>query len=192
MKKQIVGFVFGALILPLGVMAQDHSHHEMSNDKKSMEHEGEQVKHFDVSADFQKQLNVVYQASLTLSNAFVASDANEAKSKAAAMSSAMKNVDMSLLTGDAHIAWMGYMKPINEGLKAISSSDDIKEQRKLYASVSEGLYKSVKAFGVGETVYYQHCPMAKSSWLSNSKDIKNPYYGSMMLTCGATKEVLTK
>jgi len=108
------------------------------------------------------------------------------------MSATMKNVDMSLLKGDAHSAWMEYLKPINEGLTTIASSENIADQRKAYSGVSEGLYKSVKAFGVGETVYYQHCPMAKSSWLSNSEDIKNPYYGSMMLTCGSTKEVLTK
>ncbi len=190
MKKQIVGFVVGALILPLSVMAQDHSHHDMNHDKKSMNHEDGQVKHYEVSADFQKQLNAVYQAGLALNSAFVAGDADAVKSKSDAMSNQMKKVDMSLLKGDAHKAWMGYMKPINEGLKTINASDDIAEQRKLYAGVSEGLYKSVKAFGVGETVYYQHCPMAKASWLSNSKDIKNPYYGSMMLTCGSTKEVL--
>lgn len=190
MKNVVAVVVMGFLILPLGVMAQDHSHHDMNHDKKSMDNADGEVKHFDVSTDFQKQLNAVYQASLELNNAFVAGDANEAKLKAAAISSNMKNVDMSLLKGDAHLAWMAYMKPINEGLSKIASSEDIEDQRKAYAGVSEGLYKSIKAFGVGETVYYQHCPMKKSSWLSNSEDIKNPYYGSMMLTCGATKEVL--
>jgi hypothetical protein len=29
-----------------------------------------------------------------------------------------------------------------------------------------------------------YCPMKKSNWLSNEKTVKNPYYGSAMLTCG--------
>ncbi len=190
MKNQILKFVMGVMILPLGVMAQDHSHHDMNHDEKSMNHKDGQVKHFEVSGDFQKQLNAVYQAGLALNTAFVKGDVDAVKSKSAAMSATMKNVDMSLLKGDKHMAWMEYMKTINEGLKAISASDDIAEQRKLYADVSDGLYKSVKAFGVGETVYFQYCPMAKSGWLNNSDEVKNPYYGSMMLTCGSTKEVL--
>jgi hypothetical protein len=32
--------------------------------------------------------------------------------------------------------------------------------------------------------------MKKASWLSNDKAIKNPYYGSAMLTCGNVKTIL--
>jgi len=32
--------------------------------------------------------------------------------------------------------------------------------------------------------------MANSFWLSDNEKIKNPYYGSKMLSCGTTKEVL--
>jgi hypothetical protein len=35
-----------------------------------------------------------------------------------------------------------------------------------------------------EPIYQQYCPMKKSNWLSSEKPIKNPYYGSSMLTCG--------
>ena len=183
MKNLIIGIVLGCLIIPLGVMSQDHLGRKMSSDK-------DVVKQYEVSADFQKQLNIAYKASLELNKAFVAGDLVTISSKATEMSRKMKNVDMSLLKGTAHMDWMTYLKPINEGLKAIVSAEQLTVQRKLYAGVSEGLYKSVKAFGVGETVYHQYCPMVKASWLNDSKDIKNPYYGSMMLTCGSTKEVL--
>jgi Cu(I)/Ag(I) efflux system membrane fusion protein len=29
--------------------------------------------------------------------------------------------------------------------------------------------------------------MAKASWLSETKDVKNPFYGKKMLTCGSVK-----
>jgi Cu(I)/Ag(I) efflux system membrane fusion protein len=43
------------------------------------------------------------------------------------------------------------------------------------------------------TIYVQHCPMADNNkgadWLSKEKEIKNPYFGNSMLTCGeVTKE----
>ncbi|RYG53246.1 MAG: DUF3347 domain-containing protein [Chitinophagaceae bacterium] len=37
-------------------------------------------------------------------------------------------------------------------------------------------------------VYLQYCPMAKASWLSNENEIRNPYYGTAMLTCGEVKK----
>ena len=43
-------------------------------------------------------------------------------------------------------------------------------------------------FKVSSTpVYVQYCPMAKGQWLSDEKEIKNPYYGNSMLTCGSVK-----
>ena len=40
-----------------------------------------------------------------------------------------------------------------------------------------------------ETLYVQKCPMANSYkgaiWLSTEKEIKNPYYGDEMLSCGS-------
>lgn len=34
----------------------------------------------------------------------------------------------------------------------------------------------------------QFCPMKNASWLSDSKEVCNPYYGDKMLTCGSVKE----
>jgi Cu(I)/Ag(I) efflux system membrane fusion protein len=50
-------------------------------------------------------------------------------------------------------------------------------------------------FGLeGRTVYYQFCPMMNNNkgayWLSETSDIRNPYYGDAMLTCGETKDTL--
>ncbi len=190
MKNAIAVIVMGILILPLGVVAQDHAHHDMEHGEKKMEHKDAEVKHYEVNADFQKQLNIVYKAGLDLNNAFVADNATEAKELAGKMTKTMSQIDMSLLEGDAHMAWMMYSKHISEGLNAIKASDDIAEQRKSYAMVNDGLYKAVKSFSIGETVYYQFCPMEKSGWLSSSEEIKNPYFGSKMLSCGATKETL--
>jgi Cu(I)/Ag(I) efflux system membrane fusion protein len=47
---------------------------------------------------------------------------------------------------------------------------------------------------MGKTVYYQFCPMANNNkgayWLSESKVIRNPYFGEKMINCGETKEIL--
>jgi Cu(I)/Ag(I) efflux system membrane fusion protein len=42
------------------------------------------------------------------------------------------------------------------------------------------------------TLYVQKCPMANNNkgavWLSREKDIRNPYYGEQMMTCGSVIE----
>ncbi len=74
---------------------------------------------------------------------------------------------------------------------AISQSSDIKKQREKFASLSANLLLLAKTIKLSpEPVYQQYCPMKKASWLSNSKAIKNPYYGNAMLTCGSVKETL--
>ncbi|MBC6491569.1 hypothetical protein BC349_10955 [Flavihumibacter stibioxidans] len=58
--------------------------------------------------------------------------------------------------------------------------------------LSNSFYELVKNFGGGRTLYHAHCPMANNNqgalWLSESMEIKNPYFGSEMLTCGSIEE----
>ncbi|MBA4058359.1 MAG: hypothetical protein C0490_26815, partial [Marivirga sp.] len=43
-------------------------------------------------------------------------------------------------------------------------------------------------------LYLEYCPMANNNegayWLSNEKEIKNPYFGDKMLKCGSVKETI--
>jgi hypothetical protein len=41
-----------------------------------------------------------------------------------------------------------------------------------------------------EPVYEDYCPMKRSFWLSGGQDIKNPYFGNTMLTCGKVTATL--
>jgi hypothetical protein len=61
-----------------------------------------------------------------------------------------------------------------------------------FSALSESAYGLVKAFGAGKPVYHVYCSMAKDNegamWLSDSRDVKNPYFGKDMLTCGNIEE----
>ena len=73
----------------------------------------------------------------------------------------------------------------------ISAAKDIKKQREYFSTFSANMYALSKTVKVSsEPVYYQYCPMKKSYWLSSDKVIKNPYYGSAMLTCGKITETI--
>ena len=83
-----------------------------------------------------------------------------------------------------------------EMLDAISSTVDLKRQRAHLVILSENivaLAMNIKS-PLEKTIYVQKCPMANNNkgavWLSAKKDIRNPYYGEAMLTCGSTIEEL--
>jgi hypothetical protein len=150
---------------------------------------------FQVEASFQQQLGNVFTSYVQLKDAFVASDANKVKEQAAGTNDALAKVDMKLLTGAAHNDWMTYLSPLESSLKEIQGSSDIEVQRKAFSTLSDNMYKSAKAFGLGgKEAYYEFCPMAFNNegayWLSDQSQIRNPYFGDKMLTCGSVQEKL--
>jgi Cu(I)/Ag(I) efflux system membrane fusion protein len=150
---------------------------------------------FPVDASFQNQLATVFTAYVKLKDAFVASDAGKVKEEAKVTDDAVAKVDMKLLSGAAHNDWMSYFAPIQASLKEIQSTSDIEVQRKAFSNLSDNLYKSIKAFGLGgKEAFYEFCPMAFSNegayWLSDEAQIRNPYFGDKMLTCGSVQEKL--
>ncbi|MBN72894.1 MAG: efflux transporter periplasmic adaptor subunit [Gimesia sp.] len=189
-----------------GKVSMGHNHGGSSEEKKpasGSEHEGhdesssENTKKMDMSVDenFKQQLTNVYQVHLDLQKAFLATDATAAKKQAGSVKSALDKVDMSLVSGEMHNHWMNTLKQLKGSLDKIEVSTDIEEQRLSYADFSDALYSAIKMFGTsGETIYYQYCPMARNGkgayWLSAVNEIKNPYYGDAMLTCGENKEVI--
>lgn len=71
----------------------------------------------------------------------------------------------------------------------LAKANDLEKQRVAFADVSTAMWQlAEKAGELPADVYYQYCPMKKAYWLSTEPDIKNPYYGSKMLTCGSVKE----
>lgn len=73
--------------------------------------------------------------------------------------------------------------------KLNKAGNSLERQRAAFNDVSTLMWKLVKdSDDVDQSVYYQYCPMKKTYWLSEDKEIKNPYYGSSMLTCGKVTE----
>jgi len=148
-----------------------------------------------VPAEFQKQLTALLEPYLKLKNALVDSDAVGAAEAAQQTEQVLAEVEMSLVSGEAHQQWMGNLKVIQKSLDEIQSSDALETQREAFAPLSESLYRSIQNFNVtGLDLYYQYCPMADRDqgafWMSEVQEINNPYFGEAMLRCGETRETL--
>ncbi len=183
-----------------GAKNDEHAGHDESHNHE-MEHASGTTAdeatgpQFQVDAEFQNQLGAVFTSYVALKDAFVASDAGSVKTEAEKTEKALANVDMKLLSGAAHNDWMTYLAPIQSSLKEIQSAAEIEAQRQSFSDLSDNLYKSVKAFGLGgKEAFYEYCPMAFNNegayWLSDQEQIRNPYFGDKMLKCGQVKEKL--
>ena len=140
------------------------------------------------------QFKAVYDNYFALKDALVKTDGVSASAKASAMLTALDGVQMGKLNNEEHTGWMKVENNLKTDAKRIKENKDIDNQREYFISLSKNMYELVKAGKPGEAVYYQHCPMANdgkgANWLSKESAIKNPYYGSQMLTCGKTVETI--
>lgn len=134
----------------------------------------------------------VFEAYFALNEALVASDAATAARQATTLLTRLKAVKMEKLPAEPHRVWMSVSQPLTDEARQLAASTDLSRQRQVYSSLSERMYQLMKAADPSSPVYYQHCPMANggkgANWLSRQSTIRNPYFGSKMLTCGSTVE----
>jgi hypothetical protein len=126
-----------------------------------------------------------------IKNALVAGSAETAASKSGLFVKAAIGVDMKSISKKDREVFESLQKKLVFDATHISESKDIEHQREHFASFSLNMFELAKATKLtDQPVYEQYCPMKNNYWLSNETDIKNPYYGSMMLTCGRVVETI--
>lgn len=140
------------------------------------------------------QLKSVFNNYFSVKDALVKSDANTTSTKAKELLTALDAVQMNKLSNKEHTVWMKVMKDLAFDAGHIAETKDVAHQRDHFMSLSKNMYELIKVSNQETPVYYQHCPMANkgkgANWLSKENAIKNPYYGSQMLTCGSTVETI--
>ncbi len=166
-----------------------------SGDKKEEANHSEMNKRIEVSNKFQNQLKEVFDGYILLKDALVNDDPEDAQTAAKKIGQNLAKVDMKLLSSnEAHNHWMTIQKELKSSASAIEKNSDIAVQRGHFKHLSAHMISSVRLFGINQTVYSEFCPMADNNkgayWLSLEKEIRNPYYGEAMLTCGEVKETL--
>lgn len=140
-------------------------------------------------------LQPLYTDYLKWKDALTNDDFAEAQKMASNMKSKLDKINMSLFKGDAHNAWMDFQGRLSNSLEHVQHFSNIEQLRKSFQTVSAAMIEMANMFKpLNKTIYVLHCPMADNNkgadWLSSEKEIRNPYFGSSMLTCGeVTKEI---
>ena len=154
-----------------------------------------QARETGIDKEFIMQVNNLLDQYMKLKDYLVLDDSKMAKQAASSLLKAVSGVDMKLLSGDSHMKWMDLSGGISESLASITNSEGLEQERKAFQTLSKDLYSAIKTFGmIDKTVYYQFCPMYDNNkggyWLSETEEIRNPYFGKEMLSCGETRETL--
>lgn len=164
---------------------KDHSDHQNDNGATANKTESEEA---------DRELKEVYDHYFALKDALVKTDGREGSARAGELLNALNAVKMNELSHEAHMVWMDVKDDLVTDTKQMAGSNDVEHQRGHFVALSDNLYQLMKVSGQESPTYYQHCPMANdgegANWLSKESVVKNPYYGSKMLSCGKTVETL--
>jgi Cu(I)/Ag(I) efflux system membrane fusion protein len=148
------------------------------------------------NASFQKMLNDYYNLKDGLVKSTKTADASVDVSANALVKSADSLKLTDLKADEAIISTAKtFVDGISAEAKGLVGEKDVENKRKSFQMISDNLYNLIRTVKYDkEVAYYQFCPMAFNDqgayWLSRESDIKNPYFGSKMLTCGETRETL--
>jgi uncharacterized protein DUF3347 len=125
---------------------------------------------------------------IELKNALVNDDGNAASTAGSSMATKIKNFDIALLDQGQRNFYNSFADDLKENAEHISeSAKDIGHQREHFTMLSDEVYQLVKGFGGGRNLYVDNCRMANENkgaiWLSEFKEIKNPYFAGGMTEC---------
>lgn len=136
----------------------------------------------------------IVTAYLQLKNAFTKDNSNDAATAGTSLETAFKTFDKTALSADQKKAFEDVEDDAREHAEHIGKNGgNIAHQREHFVMLSKDMADLIKTFGSGgQTLYKDFCPMANDGkgaiWISEVKEIKNPYLGSKMPTCGTMKE----
>ncbi len=131
---------------------------------------------------------------INLKNSLSVDNGSDAAKSGKEILDALAKFDATKLTQEQKKVFDGLSDDLKENSEHINeNTDKIDHQREHFEMLSKDMYDLVKSVGTDKTLYLDSCPMydnGKGTWLSEMKEIKNPYLGKKMDTCGAVKETL--
>ena len=139
--------------------------------------------------------NEIISNYLKVKNALTKDDTKEAANAGKALYASFNNVNTNSMDSKLKTEFIDIADDAKEHAEHIgANSGKIDHQREHFAMLSKDVNDLIKTFGAKQKLYQDVCPMYDEGkgavWISESKEIKNPYYGSKMLTCGSVKKQL--
>ncbi|CAM4275088.1 efflux RND transporter periplasmic adaptor subunit [Gillisia hiemivivida] len=148
-----------------------------------------------ISEKEKQEFEAVLSNYLKFKDALVEDDFSSAKKLNTKMGDQIKSINKSQFNSQVGKIWESFQKELLASTNTMASAKEIKEMRNSFDEFSETMIGMVKTFQLNnKELYVLHCPMADNNkgadWLSASSEVKNPFYGSAMITCGELKTTI--
>lgn len=201
----IVGFVFAACSKPKTEPVTENTDHQSEIIKDSMnENSGSQVSDSESSEVIAKtdekmeaktafSTKAIIKDYLMLKNSLAKDDSKAAASAGKMLFEIMKKTDINQLDAKKRSVYKEIAESMEENAEHIATgTGSIEHQREHFDLLSKDVNDLIDTFGSEQKLYKDFCPMYNDNkgaiWISEKKEIVNPYQGSKMLTCGSVQK----
>jgi hypothetical protein len=135
--------------------------------------------------DQDKKTKEIVDQYLSLKDALVEDNSEKAAMAGRKLATAFENFDALGYSDSEQDELKDVIENAKEQAKLISDNP-IGRQREYFKTLSKDVTSIITIAGTDKKLYEQFCPMYDkgTAWLSASNEIRNPFYGSEMLTCG--------
>ena len=145
----------------------------------------------EVPPAFHQAIGAILTDYLVLKDDLVSGNATNAPQILSQLYRKAEELPVDAIKGDASSIIRNQIHSFKQILKRMQDNNQLADLRVQFKPLSKLMIDFATAFGPFEQpVFVQHCPMADQNkgadWLSVQKNIRNPYFGDAMLTCGST------
>ena len=149
----------------------------------------------EVSAAFSQEIAAVVAAYFQVKNSLVKDQIPTAATQLLAQ--ALAKVSSAAGTGKEKAKWEKIKAELSQATAKIKGAKDIGAARTQFSNLSASIIQLAETYPLSQQVVYKdYCPMAFDNkggyWLSETEDIRNPYFGASMLSCGEVKQTYQK
>ncbi|MDQ3194493.1 MAG: DUF3347 domain-containing protein [Bacteroidota bacterium] len=139
--------------------------------------------------------NDLFSQYLKIKDALSYSDESGAKRNTLTLLEHMKSKTEAIEIINKDERWILFLHNYESIRSKVEAANFIAEQRFLFGEISRGIQEFIKYYGLNDkTIYLMNCKNdeknVNASWLTDSRDKKNPFLGSINDTvCSKVKEV---
>ena len=185
-----------SLIACANKKSTDHENGNGVHDHSAMNHkaEDEMSDGSVVETSENKSISQLIDQYLVIKNALVQDDSRAAANAGQKLAETSSSIDLNTFEASKQSEIKEILEVVKEHGEHIAKSE-IAHQREHFEGMAKDFMDLLAITGTDRTLYQQYCPMYDKgkggSWLSDSQEIKNPLFGSKMLTCGSVKETIS-
>jgi hypothetical protein len=199
--KSILGLMLLAILIFTVTSCRDtkkEDDHDMDQDDMEMEQDDLEMNDSSMNSSDnmamdqnKSESDAIIVNYLELKNALVKDNTEAAASSGNKILSAFKAFDVKSYSEEEQKELNDIIEDAMEHAEHIAESA-MDHQREHFEILSKDVADLIAITGTSKKLYQDYCPMFNDGkgaiWLSEFKEIKNPYYGSKMLTCGSIQK----